>query len=142
MSCPAGGKIVEIPAYNAEYPAVFANHLISLISGVKLKDYGCTLKAYRRQILRGTRLYGEMHRFVPIYASWMGARIIEVPVQHHARVSGRSNYGLERIFKVMLDLMVVKFLERYFVNPIYIFGGFGLFSLASMCNCNFIHDLS
>jgi len=111
-------------------PSRLANQLISLISGVKLKDYGCTLKAYRRQILRGTRLYGEMHRFVPIYASWMGARIIEVPVQHHARVSGRSNYGLERVFKVMLDLMVVKFLERYFVKPIYIFGGFGLFSLA------------
>jgi dolichol-phosphate mannosyltransferase len=115
---------------NRRVPSRIANHLISFISGVKLKDYGCTLKAYRRQVLKGARLYGEMHRFVPIYASWMGARIIEVPVQHHARVVGQSNYGIERVFKVILDLIVVKFLEHYFVKPIYIFGGFGLFSLA------------
>ncbi len=107
-----------------------ANSMISRISGVALADYGCTLKAYRREILQGFRLYGEMHRFIPIYASWMGAKIIEIPVRHHSRRIGQSKYGLERIFKVILDLIVVKFLDRHFVKPIYVFGGFGLFSLA------------
>jgi len=106
-----------------------ANRVISRISGVRLNDYGCTLKAYRAQVVRGTRLYGEMHRFIPIYASWMGARVIEVPVSHHARRAGASKYGLERVVKVVLDLMVVKFLEHYFVKPIYVFGGFGVISL-------------
>jgi dolichol-phosphate mannosyltransferase len=105
-----------------------ANGLISWISGVPLADYGCTLKAYRRDILQGFRLYGEMHRFIPIYASWMGAKIAEVPVLHHARTVGESKYGLERIFKVLLDLMVVKFLDRHLVKPIYVFGGFAAFS--------------
>jgi dolichol-phosphate mannosyltransferase len=107
-----------------------ANRLISWISGVQLNDYGCTLKAYRRHVLKGMRLYGEMHRFIPIYASWMGARIAELPVRHHPRKFGRSKYGLERIVKVLLDLMVIKFLDRHFVKPIYVFGGFGLLSLA------------
>jgi dolichol-phosphate mannosyltransferase len=106
-----------------------ANALISRISGVQLNDYGCTLKAYRRDVLAGMRLYGEMHRFIPIYASWMGARVIELPVRHHARHAGESKYGLERIAKVILDLIVVKFLDRYFVKPIYVFGGFGLLCL-------------
>ena len=106
-----------------------ANFIISLVSGVKLADYGCTLKAYRRDVVKGIRLYGEMHRFIPIYASWMGARVVEMPVRHHARRFGRSKYGLGRIIKVLLDLMVVKFLDRYFVKPIYVFGGFGLLSL-------------
>src|SRR5258707_5181432 len=100
-----------------------ANRLISRISGVRLHDYGCTLKAYRKEVLQGMRLYGEMHRFVPIYASWMGAKVIEVPVRHHARQFGSSNYGLDRIFKVILDLVVVKFFSGYLVKPIYIFGG-------------------
>ena len=108
-----------------------ANALISKISGVKLRDYGCTLKAYRRDIMSNMRLYGEMHRFIPVYASWMGAKVIELPVNHCARKFGRSKYGLERIFKVVLDLMVLKFLETYLVKPIYIFGGFGLAALAS-----------
>lgn len=103
-----------------------ANRVISRISGVRLNDYGCTLKAYRRDVMQGVRLYGEMHRFIPIYASWMGARIVEVPVRHHARRFGNSKYGLERIFKVILDLMVVKFFDRHLVKPIYVFGGFGL----------------
>lgn len=103
-----------------------ANRVISRVSGVVLKDYGCTLKAYRREVLQGVRLYGEMHRFIPIYASWMGAKVIEVPVRHHPRVAGYSKYGLDRIFKVILDLIVVKFLDRYLVKPIYVFGGFGL----------------
>ena len=106
-----------------------ANRLVSRISGVSLNDYGCTLKAYNRDVLRGVRLYGEMHRFIPIYASWMGAKIIEVPVRHHPRIRGQSKYGLERVVKVILDLIVVRFLDRHFVKPIYVFGGFGLFSL-------------
>lgn len=106
-----------------------ANGLISKISGVKLRDYGCTLKAYRRDVIKGVRLYGEMHRFVPIYASWMGAKVTEIPVNHRARRFGKSNYGLERILKVLLDLTVVKFLDSHFEKPIYIFGGFGLLSI-------------
>jgi glycosyltransferase involved in cell wall biosynthesis len=111
--------------------SMMANRLISWISGVKLKDYGCTLKAYRRAVLQGMRLYGEMHRFIPIYASWMGAKIVELPVQHHQRKFGRSKYGLERIVKVLLDLIVVKFLDRHFIKPIYVFGGFGVVSLVA-----------
>jgi glycosyltransferase involved in cell wall biosynthesis len=107
-----------------------ANVLISHISGLHLKDYGCTLKAYRRDVIKGVRLYGEMHRFIPIYASWRGAKVTEMPVRHHARKFGHSKYGLERVFKVILDLIVVKFLDRYLVKPIYIFGGFAALSLA------------
>lgn len=106
-----------------------ANRVISAISGVRLHDYGCTLKAYRADVVKDIRLYGEMHRFIPIYASWMGARVCEIPVKHHARRFGKSKYGLERIAKVVLDLMVVKFLDRHFVKPIYVFGGFGIVSL-------------
>jgi dolichol-phosphate mannosyltransferase len=107
----------------------WANRLISWISNVHLHDYGCTLKAYRREVVDGTRLYGEMHRFIPIYASWMGAKLVEMPVAHHPRFSGKSKYGLNRIAKVILDLIVVTFLDRFFVKPIYLFGGFGLISL-------------
>lgn len=110
--------------------STIANRLISWISGVHLHDYGCSLKAYRRDVLDGVRLYGEMHRFVPIYASWMGARITEIPVTHHPRLFGSSKYGLERIVKVVLDLIVIKFLDRHLVKPIYVFGGFGLFSIS------------
>ena len=108
-----------------------ANRLISRISGVRLNDYGCTLKAYRRSVVEGVRLYGEMHRFIPIYAAWMGARVTEMPVRHHARRFHTSKYGLERVAKVLLDLLVVVFLDRYFSKPIYLFGGFGLVSLAA-----------
>jgi hypothetical protein len=104
--------------------------VISAVSGVRLHDYGCTLKAYRRDVITGVKLYGEMHRFVPIYASWMGARVTEVPVRHHAREFGKSKYGLERIFKVLMDLLVVKFLSRYTEKPMYVFGGAGVASLA------------
>jgi dolichol-phosphate mannosyltransferase len=106
-----------------------ANRVISRISGVHLHDYGCTLKAYRSDVVKNVRLYGEMHRFIPIYASWMGAKVVDIPVRHYARRHGKSNYGLERIVKVILDLIVVKFLDRYMVKPIYIFGGFGILSL-------------
>lgn len=109
--------------------SAMANRLISYISGVRLHDYGCTLKAYRAEVMQGVRLYGEMHRFIPIYASWMGARVTEIPVRHNPRRHGRSKYGLERVIKVILDLIVVRFLDRYFVKPIYIFGGFGILSL-------------
>jgi hypothetical protein len=107
-----------------------ANRVISAVSGVHLHDYGCTLKAYRRDVISGVRLYGEMHRFIPIYASWMGARVAEIPVRHHARQFGRSKYGLERIFKVLMDLLVVKFLSRYTQKPMYVFGGAGVASFA------------
>ena len=110
-------------------PSRLANRLISVISGVPLHDYGCTLKAYRRDVIAGVKLYGEMHRFVPVYASWMGARVGEVPVRHHPRRFGKSKYGLERIFKVVMDLLVVKFLSRYTQKPMYVFGGVGLGSL-------------
>jgi glycosyltransferase involved in cell wall biosynthesis len=105
-----------------------ANGLISSMTGVHLHDYGCSLKAYRREVLEGISLYGEMHRFIPVYAYWNGARIAEIPVQHHARVHGVSNYGLERVVKVVLDLGVVLFLHRYARKPMYVFGLFGLFS--------------
>ena len=107
-----------------------ANRLVSWISGVHLHDYGCTLKAYRRDALMGVKLYGEMHRFIPVYASWQGARVTEMPVSHHARRFGTSKYGFERVFKVALDLIVIKFLAGYANKPIYVFGGFGIAALA------------
>jgi dolichol-phosphate mannosyltransferase len=106
-----------------------ANRLISRISGIRLHDYGCTLKAYRSEMVKNVRLYGEMHRFIPIYAHWMGAKVIEMPVRHYPRKYGRSNYGLERVMKVILDLIVVTFLDKYLVKPIYVFGGFGVAAL-------------
>jgi glycosyltransferase involved in cell wall biosynthesis len=107
-------------------PSRVANFIISKISGVQLQDYGCTLKAYRREVIKNVKLYGEMHRFIPIYASWQGAKVTEIPVTHHPRIHGKSHYGLGRLFKVVLDLFVVKFLASYSQKPIYIFGGFGL----------------
>ena len=109
-------------------PSKLANFFIRLISGVKLNDYGCTLKAYRREIIKGVRLYGEMHRFIPIYAAWNGANVTQIPVNHRPRRYGKSKYGLKRSVKVVLDMMVIKFIEAYFQRPIYVFGGFGLFS--------------
>ena len=106
-------------------PSRMANWLISRVTGVHLHDYGCTLKAYRRQALAGFRLYGETHRFIPVFAHSVGARITEVPVRHHSRQYGRANYGLERTVKVLLDLFTVKFLLSYSNKPIYLFGGAG-----------------
>ncbi len=111
-------------------PSRIANLLISRLSGVRLHDYGCTLKLYRKSVLEDVHLYGEMHRFVPIYASWRGGRVCEVPVRHHPRRFGRSKYGLDRTLKVILDLIVVKFLSDYQTRPIHIFGTFGLIFLA------------
>ena len=107
-------------------PSRIANSLISAVTGVKLHDYGCTLKAYRREVLTGFRLYGEMHRFIPVYANSVGAKIVEVKVHHHARKFGKAKYGLERVFKVILDLFTVKFLTSYSSKPIYLFGGTGI----------------
>ncbi len=107
-------------------PSRIANALISWVTGVHLHDYGCTLKAYRREVLEGFRLYGEMHRFIPAYAASVGARITEMPVRHHPRQFGKSKYGLMRTLKVILDLFTVKFLLSYFHKPIYLFGGMGL----------------
>lgn len=103
-------------------PSMLANALISKITGVHLHDYGCTLKAYRREVIKNTRLYGEMHRFIPALASWVGGQIAEVPVNHHARQFGTSKYGISRTFRVILDLFTVKFLLRYSMGPIQLFG--------------------
>ncbi len=107
-----------------------ANRLISWATGVRLHDHGCSLKAYRREALADVHLYGEMHRFISVYAKWNGARITELPVAHHLRTAGASHYGLNRVFKVMLDLFVVLFLHRYSQKPIYVFGTCGLVSFA------------
>ena len=116
-------------------PSRIANRLISKTSGIVLHDYGCSLKAYRREVIKGVRLYGEMHRFIPIYASWQGAKITEVVVRHHARIAGETKYGMERTFKVLLDLMLLKAFQVISSKPIYIFGGFGIGSmgLAFLC---------
>ncbi len=109
-------------------PSKIANWLISRITGVKLHDYGCTLKVYRREVIEETKLYGEMHRFIPALASWSGARIAEMPVNHRPRTTGKTKYGLGRTLKVVLDLITVKFLGSFSTKPIYIFGGLGLAS--------------
>ncbi len=108
-----------------------ANKLISIVSGVSLHDYGCTLKAYRKSAMEGMKLYGEMHRFIPIYANLIGAKVTEIPVNHHKRIHGQSKYGMSRIFKVLLDLMVVRFLSKYLKKPIYFFGGIGFIFLST-----------
>jgi glycosyltransferase involved in cell wall biosynthesis len=107
-------------------PSRMANGLISRVTGVHLHDYGCTLKAYRREVITGFRLYGEMHRFIPVFAHSVGAKILEVPVRHHPRRFGEAKYGLERTVKVILDLFTVKFLLSYSAKPIYLFGGTGV----------------
>src|SRR5262249_50829815 len=113
-------------ALTRNMPSAVANWIISRVTGVHLHDYGCTLKAYRRGSLEGFRLYGEMHRFIPVYASSVSAKITEVVVNHHPRKFGKTKYGLERTVKVILDLFTVKYLVSYSSKPIYIFGGTGL----------------
>ncbi|MDD4994892.1 MAG: glycosyltransferase family 2 protein [Patescibacteria group bacterium] len=110
-------------------PSLMANWLISRITNVKLHDYGCTLKAYRKKILHGFSLYGEMHRFIPAYAVRQGANLTEVEVNYRPRKAGRSNYGLSRIFRVLLDLVVIKFFEKYLNKPMHFFGGMGFIAL-------------
>ncbi len=109
-------------------PSQIANRIISWIGGVPLHDYGCSLKAYRRDVIQDVKLYGEMHRFIPIYASWAGARVAEIPVDHHARTMGKSKYGISRTVKVVFDLMTIKFMASYGTKPIYVFGTFGMFA--------------
>lgn len=111
-------------------PSWIANSVISKIGGVPLHDYGCSLKAYRRDVIQDVKLYGEMHRFIPIYASWAGARVTEIPVDHHARTMGKSKYGISRTIKVVFDLMTIKFMASYQTKPIYVFGTFGMLTLA------------
>lgn len=112
-------------------PSQIANKIISVIGGVPLHDYGCSLKAYRRDVIQDVKLYGEMHRFIPIYASWAGARVTEIPVDHHARTMGKSKYGISRTIKVVFDLMTIKFMASYQTKPIYVFGTFGMLALAA-----------
>lgn len=118
-------------AFTRRLPSVIANWIIGRVGGLRLHDYGCTLKAYRREVLEPVRLYGEMHRFIPIYAKWSGARITEQVVRHHARQEGKSKYGLGRTLKVMLDLTTVRFLGDYSTKPLYLFGRWG-FMLACL----------
>jgi glycosyltransferase involved in cell wall biosynthesis len=110
-------------------PSIFANALISWLTGVHLHDYGCTLKAYRREVLDGINLYGEMHRFVPALASQVGAKVAEIPVNHYPRLHGTSKYGISRTLRVILDLMTVKFLLAYSTKPIQLFGKWGMYTL-------------
>ena len=112
-------------------PSQIANWLISHLTGVKLRDYGCSLKAYRREVLDNVKLYGELHRFIPALASWMGVEVAEVPVNHFARRFGKSKYGLSRTIRVMLDLLAVKFLLDYATRPLQIFGLIGLLNLGA-----------
>ena len=116
---------------NRRLPSILANSFISRMTGVHLHDYGCTLKAYRREVLEDVNLYGEMHRFVPALASQFGARVTEMPVRHHERVHGVSKYGISRTMKVILDLMTVKFLLSYSTKPIQLFGRWGIYTLAA-----------
>src|SRR5213083_1073552 len=109
-------------------PSQIANRVISWIGGVPLHDYGCSLKAYRRDVIQDVKLYGEMHRFIPIYAAWAGARVTEIPVDHHARTMGKSKYGISRTVKVMFDLIPIKFMADYHTKPLYVFGTFGMFA--------------
>jgi glycosyltransferase involved in cell wall biosynthesis len=111
--------------FTRRLPSRIANWLIGRVTGVRLHDYGCTLKAYRADIVRETRLYGEMHRFLPALAYQAGAQITEIPVKHHPRSSGTSSYGLGRTFKVLIDLLTVKFLSVWSTKPSYVFGGSG-----------------
>ncbi len=115
------------PFLRRRLPSVIANWLISRITSVNLHDYGCTLKAYRREVINDVHLYGEMHRFIPALASWVGGKLDEVVVSHHARQFGQSKYGLSRTFRVILDLITVKFLLRYSMGPMQMFGKIGLF---------------
>jgi glycosyltransferase involved in cell wall biosynthesis len=117
-------------AVTRRFPSMVANRIISWIGDVPLHDYGCSLKAYRRDVLKDVRLYGEMHRFIPIYASWAGARVTEIPVEHHARTMGKSKYGLSRTLKVVFDLVTIKFMASYQTKPIYVFGTFGMLAFA------------
>jgi glycosyltransferase involved in cell wall biosynthesis len=116
------------PFFRRRLPSIMANWLISNVTGVKLHDYGCSLKAYRRDVIKNLKLYGEMHRFIPAVASWYGVRVAEVETVHHPRLRGKSKYGISRTIKVVLDLITVKFLQSFSTKPIQFFGPLGVIS--------------
>ena len=119
------------PFLSRRVPSMIANWLISQVTGVHLHDYGCSLKAYRREVVKNVQLYGELHRFIPAIANWMGVSVAEVPVRHYSRRFGKSKYGLSRTARVLLDLLTVRFLLSYSTRPIHIFGGLGLISFVA-----------
>jgi glycosyltransferase involved in cell wall biosynthesis len=112
-----------------KFPSWLANRIVARLSGVPLHDFGCTMKAYRRRVLEGVRLYGEMHRFIPIFATWQGAKVTELVVNHRARTTGRTKYGPGRTLNVVLDLILIRFFQRYAQRPIHLFGRIGLWSI-------------
>jgi glycosyltransferase involved in cell wall biosynthesis len=116
------------PFFTRRLPSIMANWLISKVTGVQLHDYGCSLKAYRRDVIKNLKLYGEMHRFIPAVASWYGVRVAEVETVHYPRLYGKSKYGISRTLKVVLDLITVKFLQSFSTKPIQFFGPVGVFS--------------
>jgi len=116
------------PFLSRRLPSIMANWLISTVTGVNLHDYGCSLKAYKRDVIKNLKLYGEMHRFIPAVASWYGVRIAEVETEHHPRLRGKSKYGISRTVKVVLDLITVKFLQSFSTKPLQFFGPIGLLS--------------
>lgn len=126
------------PFFKRRLPSQIANKVISWITGVHLHDYGCTLKAYRSEFLKNIKLYGEMHRFLPAYLAWLGAKIAEIEVRHRPRQWGKSKYGLERTFKIILDLMTVKFFGSFLSKPIYPFGGLGVILMGGGIVCGVI----
>ena len=122
------------PFITRRLPSIIANWLISKVTGVRLHDYGCSLKAYRREVVKNLRLYGEMHRFIPAVASWYGVRISEIETTHHPRLRGKSKYGISRTIRVLLDLITVKFLQSFSTRPMQFFGPMGLiFCLLGFC---------
>lgn len=118
------------PFFSRRLPSVIANRIISVMTGVRLHDHGCTLRVYKKNFLKNLNLYGEMHRFIPALVAIEGGRIAELAVRHHPRLKGRSKYGMERIFKVLLDLFVIKFVSGYSTRPIHFFGYFGIASIS------------
>lgn len=119
------------PFFSRRFPSIIANRLISWVTGVKLHDYGCSLKAYRSEVIKNMNLYGEMHRFIPAIASWYGVKVAEVETTHHPRLRGKSKYGISRTVKVFLDLITVKFLQSFSTKPLQFFGPIGLASGAA-----------
>ncbi|MEK7662221.1 MAG: glycosyltransferase family 2 protein [Patescibacteria group bacterium] len=115
--------------FSRKIPSKIANWIIGLMTGVHVHDYGCSMKAYKKEMIQGVNLYGEMHRFIPAYVNWNGGKVTEIVVNHRARKFGSTKYGISRTFKVILDLVVVKFLSRYLNRPIHFFGGLGFISL-------------
>lgn len=118
-------------ALSRRLPSAIANRIVSRVTGVRLHDFGCALKVYRADVVRDLRLYGELHRFIPALAADVGARIVEVPVQHHPRTRGRSKYGLDRTVRVVLDLLWIRFLMRFLHRPLQAFGGIGMLLLGA-----------